>query len=90
MLQRILGSRVELILDGGACPVGIESTVVDVSGPSPALLRQGGVTQEDIEAVIGKLAPAAPSATPKSPGQLESHYAPDPALAFGHQRRETG
>jgi L-threonylcarbamoyladenylate synthase len=71
-----LGNRVELILDGGACPVGIESTVVDVSGPSPVLLRQGGVTQEDIEAVIGKLAPAAPSVTPKSPGQLESHYAP--------------
>lgn len=71
-----LGNRVELILDGGACPVGIESTVVDVSGPAPVLLRHGGVTQEDIEAVIGKLAPAAPSATPRSPGQLESHYAP--------------
>ncbi|HVR68411.1 MAG TPA: L-threonylcarbamoyladenylate synthase [Verrucomicrobiae bacterium] len=71
-----LGRRVELILDGGACPVGIESTVVDVSGPSPALLRHGGVTQEDIEAVIGKLATATSSAAPKSPGQLESHYAP--------------
>ena len=71
-----LGNRVELILDGGACPVGIESTVVDVSGPSPVLLRHGGVTQEDIEAVIGKLATATPSAAPKSPGQLESHYAP--------------
>jgi L-threonylcarbamoyladenylate synthase len=71
-----LGNRVELILDGGACPVGIESTVVDVSGPSPLLLRHGGVTQEEIEAVIGKLAPAAPASAPKSPGQLESHYAP--------------
>ncbi|MFM9842970.1 MAG: L-threonylcarbamoyladenylate synthase [Dongiaceae bacterium] len=71
-----LGGRVALILDGGACPVGIESTVVDVSGLSPLLLRHGGLTQEDIEAVIGKLAPAAPSSTPKSPGQLEIHYAP--------------
>ncbi len=50
--------------------------MVDVSGPSPVLLRHGGVTQEDIEAVIGKLATATSSAAPKSPGQLESHYAP--------------
>jgi L-threonylcarbamoyladenylate synthase len=71
-----LGSRVELILDGGACPVGIESTVIDVSGPAPVLLRHGGVTQEDIEAVVGKFAPAPRSSTPKSPGQLELHYAP--------------
>jgi L-threonylcarbamoyladenylate synthase len=71
-----LGNRVELILDGGACPVGIESTVVDVSNPSPILLRHGGVTQEDIEAVIGKLTPAARSSAPKSPGQLQVHYAP--------------
>jgi L-threonylcarbamoyladenylate synthase len=50
--------QVELILDGGACPRGHQSTVVDVSGPSPVLLRRGGVTQEDIEAVISKLAAA--------------------------------
>ena len=71
-----LGGRVALILDGGACPVGIESTVMDVSGDAPALLRPGGVTQEEIEAVIGRLAAAAPTIAPKSPGQLESHYAP--------------
>jgi L-threonylcarbamoyladenylate synthase len=71
-----LGNRVELILDGGACPVGIESTVIDVTGPAPVLLRHGGVSQEDIEAVVGKLAPAAPSSAPKSPGQLDIHYAP--------------
>jgi L-threonylcarbamoyladenylate synthase len=71
-----LGSRVALILDGGACPVGIESTVVDVSGAAPALLRPGGVTQEEIEAVIGWLGHAAPDSAPRSPGQLESHYAP--------------
>jgi len=71
-----LGGGVEMILDGGACPVGIESTVVDASGQSPALLRPGGVTQEEIEAVVGKLAAAALTATPNSPGQLETHYAP--------------
>jgi len=82
-----LGGRVALILDGGACPVGIESTVVDVSGPAPLLLRPGGVTQEEIEAVVGKLAAAPPTATPKSPGQLESHYAP--ALPLRLDARET-
>ena len=71
-----LGNRVELILDGGACPVGIESSVVDVTGPAPVLLRHGGVTQEAIEAIVGRLAPAARSSAPRSPGQLEIHYAP--------------
>ncbi len=71
-----LGNRVELILDGGACPVGIESSVVDVSGPALVLLRHGGVTQEDVETIVGKLAPAARSSAPRSPGQLEIHYAP--------------
>ena len=83
-----LGGRVALILDGGACPVGIESTVVDVSEEAPTLLRPGGVTQEEIEAVIGKLAIAAPTAAPKSPGQLESHYAP--ALPLRLEVRDTG
>lgn len=72
-----LGGRVDLILDGGPCRVGVESTVVDVSGAEPALLRPGGVPREEIEALIGPLATAAedPDA-PKSPGQLLSHYAP--------------
>jgi len=68
----------EMILDGGPCRVGIESSVVDLSGETPALLRPGGVAAEDIEALIGPL--ARPSETdenvPKSPGMLERHYAP--------------
>ena len=72
-----LGDKVALILDGGACPVGIESTVVDLSGRAPALLRPGGVAAEDIEAVVGPLAALAPDAdAPRSPGMLERHYAP--------------
>ncbi len=75
-----LGDRVPLILDGGACPVGVESTVLDLTTEPPTLLRPGGVTREDIEAEIGPVAlsaalPAGGSAR-KSPGQLESHYAP--------------
>jgi L-threonylcarbamoyladenylate synthase len=75
-----LGDRVPLILDGGPCLVGLESTVLDVSGPTPILLRPGGVTREAIEAVVGPIAVshALPSgeAARSSPGQLASHYAP--------------
>jgi len=74
-----LGARVPLILDGGPCLVGVESTVLDVSMPTPVLLRPGGATREAIEAVIGPIAVsnALPNgdAAHKSPGQLESHYA---------------
>jgi L-threonylcarbamoyladenylate synthase len=75
-----LGDRVSMILDGGPCPVGVESTVLDLSTPRPTLLRPGGATRESIEAVIGPIAlsdalPLGDSAR-KSPGQLESHYAP--------------
>jgi len=75
-----LGERVPLILDGGPCLVGVESTVLDLSSATPTLLRPGGATREAIEAVIGPIAvsdalPSGDSAR-KSPGQLESHYAP--------------
>lgn len=75
-----LGERVSLILDGGPCIVGVESTVLDLTGETPTLLRPGGATREAIEAVIGPVAlshvlPNGDAAR-KSPGQLESHYAP--------------
>jgi L-threonylcarbamoyladenylate synthase len=75
-----LGDRVKLILDGGPCQVGLESTVLDLTTATPTLLRPGGATREAIEAVIGPVAlsDAIPSgdAARKSPGQLQSHYAP--------------
>lgn len=75
-----LGNRVTLILDGGPCAVGLESTVLDLTTPTPTLLRPGGATREAIEAVIGPIAlsHALPQgdAARKSPGQLASHYAP--------------
>ena len=75
-----LGERVPLILDGGPCVVGVESTVLDLSGPAPVLLRPGGATREAIEAVVGPivLSEALPTgdAARSSPGQLASHYAP--------------
>ena len=75
-----LGSRVKLILDGGPCEVGLESTVLDLTTATPTLLRPGGATREAIEAVSGPIAlsDAIPSGDTarKSPGQLDSHYAP--------------
>jgi L-threonylcarbamoyladenylate synthase len=75
-----LGDRVPLILDGGPCLVGVESTVLDLTTATPTLLRPGGATREAIEAVVGPIAVshALPSgeAAHKSPGQLASHYAP--------------
>lgn len=72
-----LAGRIEAVLDGGACAVGVESTILGLDGP-PALLRPGGVTVEAIEAVLGGplVLPGDP-AQPKAPGQLASHYAPE-------------
>jgi L-threonylcarbamoyladenylate synthase len=75
-----LGDRVDLILDGGPCGVGIESTVVDVTGRVPTILRPGGLSAARIEAVIGPLGIASVpegEAARASPGQLARHYAPN-------------
>jgi L-threonylcarbamoyladenylate synthase len=74
-----LGGRIAAVLDSGPCGVGVESTVLDLCGPRPLLLRPGGVTVEAIEAVIGAVEHGAPlvvSGSVRSPGQLASHYAP--------------
>ena len=75
-------SEEDRILDGGACAVGVESTIVDLSGPSPRLLRPGGISAERIAAVLGLPAAAlrdlqsAHSTVPRVSGSLQSHYAP--------------
>ncbi|MGB8182242.1 MAG: L-threonylcarbamoyladenylate synthase [Stellaceae bacterium] len=71
-----LNGRIAAVLDGGPCRVGIESTVIDLSEPTPALLRPGGVTREQLEVVLGRLADTGNSGAPRSPGMLERHYAP--------------
>ena len=76
-----LGDAVDLILDGGPCTVGVESTVIDLSGDHPALLRPGGLPREDLEAAAGLLVdPVRDPDAPASPGQLASHYAPTARL----------
>jgi L-threonylcarbamoyladenylate synthase len=75
-----LGDRVDLILDGGPCSVGIESTVLDVSGDRPRILRPGGISQIQIESIIGPVEVFAGqvdrSIAAVSPGQHERHYSP--------------
>lgn len=76
-----LGENVDMILDGGATSVGIESTVLDLTSDIPTILRPGGVTQESLSALLGEVYEACTMAhgddgAPKSPGMLSSHYAP--------------
>jgi L-threonylcarbamoyladenylate synthase len=76
-----LGDRVPLILDGGSCAVGIESTIVDCSRGEPVVLRPGHISPSHLEAVLGRL-PDIQSAggAPRVSGSLEAHYAPTTAL----------
>jgi L-threonylcarbamoyladenylate synthase len=65
-----------LVLDGGPCPVGIESTILDLSRGMPVLLRPGAITREQIAEVIGAVPRNPDAAAPRASGTLESHYAP--------------
>ena len=71
-----LGDAVELIVDGGACDVGIESTIVSFTTSTPMLLRPGAIALEAIAAVLGCLPAARDAAAPRASGTLPSHYAP--------------
>src|ERR1700722_20147402 len=73
-----LGGKVDYILDGGPTMLGLESTVIGFDGEMPVLLRPGAIAREEIESLIGTL--AAPDAMIRSPGQLQSHYAPRASL----------
>jgi L-threonylcarbamoyladenylate synthase len=82
---RSLGDRVDWVIDGGPCPVGIESTVVSVAGPVPTILRPGTITQDQLAEVLGIVVAVpsggpAPGAALPSPGQMDRHYAPRASL----------
>ncbi|OZM56814.1 threonylcarbamoyl-AMP synthase [Lottiidibacillus patelloidae] len=81
-----LTGRIAGIVDGGAAGVGVESTVVDCTGEIPVILRPGGITTEQISAVVGEVAvdPALLSEheAPKSPGMKYRHYSPDAPLVL--------
>ncbi|UVK38300.1 threonylcarbamoyl-AMP synthase [Mesorhizobium sp. AR10] len=97
-----LGARIRLVVDGGATPVGLESTIVKVEGETVRLLRPGGIAAEEIEAAVGMKLLRGAAAGIEAPGMLASHYAPGAAvrlnagriakgealLAFGGRRAE--
>ncbi len=87
-----LGTRIAWIVDGGPSQVGVESTIVDVTTSQPTLLRPGGVSAEELEAVLGeklarpeRFAVQANEAAP-APGMLLSHYAPEAKLLVFHHK----
>jgi L-threonylcarbamoyladenylate synthase len=72
-----LGDDVDLILDGGMCAVGVESTIVDVTSSTPVILRVGGVSEARLAALAGRPLERRTSGEIAAPGTLPSHYAPD-------------
>lgn len=87
-----LGGAVDAILNGGACAVGLESTILDLSGPVPRILRPGAVAPRALAAILGRMPAFAATGGPRAPGRLPSHYAPttplrlvsDPDRAWRH------
>ena len=73
--------KIDLILDGGACPVGIESTIVDVSGAEPTLLRPGSITREQLQRALRREVTDAGANAPRASGRLERHYSPHTPLS---------
>lgn len=84
-----LSGRIDAVLDGGPCAVGVESTILGLVD-APVLLRQGGVPQEALESLLGPLASGGNAAKPSAPGQLLSHYAPRAAVRLNAETAEPG
>lgn len=89
-VQADLGERIDLIVDGGQTPVGVESTIVAVAGDRLTLLRPGGVTVEEIEKVAGMALDRGSSGAVNAPGQLASHYAPHAQVRLDVRSVEPG
>jgi len=84
-----LGDKIDLILDGGACRIGLESTILSLADGIPRILRAGGVPIEDVESMVGRLELSLdPTHNPVAPGQLKRHYATRTRLVISG--RETG
>lgn len=85
-----LAGRIEAVLDGGPCPVGVESTIVGLFD-EPRLLRPGGLPAEEIEACLGAPLAGLPETSElTAPGQMASHYAPEARLRLNAERSEPG
>jgi L-threonylcarbamoyladenylate synthase len=85
-----LGGKLALIIDGGACRAGVESTVIAIDGDTATLLRPGALPRAEIEAITGPLAQAGEAGAPQSPGMLASHYAPEATLRLNAEAPQPG
>ncbi|MFQ5346916.1 MAG: L-threonylcarbamoyladenylate synthase [Rhodothalassiaceae bacterium] len=85
-----LGDAVDLILDGGPCAVGIESTIIAVDGDRVTLLRPGGIAEEEIARLIGGPLARGAQGSVRAPGMLRSHYAPKAPVRLDATERRTG
>ena len=85
-----LDGRIDAVLDGGACAVGLESTIVGLADGAPVLLRAGGITGAALAAVVGDLPVVATGSAINAPGQLASHYAPVSGLRLNATERRAG
>ena len=85
-----LDGHIAAVLDGGPCRVGIESTVVDLAGKTPLLLRPGGIATEELETLLGPLAMPSAEDAPRAPGMLASHYAPSLPLRLNARSVDAG
>lgn len=88
-----LGDKIAYIVDGGPCEIGLESTIIDLSGTQPKVLRLGGLSLEQLEQAVGQRLPLQTSSSnPKAPGMLLKHYAPNKRLRWadapGQQQNE--
>ncbi|MGZ3538922.1 MAG: L-threonylcarbamoyladenylate synthase, partial [Thermodesulfobacteriota bacterium] len=85
-----LSDRVDLILDGGPCPVGVESTIVSFLEGKSRLLRPGGVPLEEIESIVGKVEVSPTNDRPSAPGMLPRHYAPRTPIVLNWNEKNIG
>ncbi len=88
-VEKELGEAVKLILDGGPCEIGLESTIVGFDQGTPTILRLGGISLEELESVLGTIRlENHPHARPQAPGQIEQHYAPRKPLKLVNNLEE--
>jgi L-threonylcarbamoyladenylate synthase len=88
-VAELLGNKIEMILDGGPCTVGVESTIVSLTGSNPCLLRAGGIPVEELQSVIeGLRVFIDPAQKPVVPGQMKRHYATQTRLVISGETAE--
>jgi L-threonylcarbamoyladenylate synthase len=87
-VRQSLDDKVDMILDGGPCKVGVESTILSFISGKPVILRPGGISLEELQALLGPVSLGGDGPTPLAPGQLPSHYSPSTPLNYSRELTE--